>query len=92
MAVAKPSVSHARFGETPETRWLNPWIRTAEKVKPGGRQRKDASRRWRIPFEVLDVPLFDLLHEARTLEDVTTKIGRKLTRHFENLVMCDFRK
>src|SRR6516162_9199032 len=92
MAVAMPSVSHARFGETPETRWLNPWIRTAEKRKPGGRQRKDASRRWRILFEVLDVPLFDLLHEPLTLEDVTAKIGGKLARHYENLIVCDFRE
>ena len=92
MAVAKPSVSHARFGETPETRWLNPWIRTAEKRKPGGRQRKDASRRWRIPFEALDVALLDLLHESLALEEVTTSICGKLPRHYENLIVCDFRK
>jgi hypothetical protein len=62
---------------------MNPWIRTAEKRKPGGRQRKDASRRGRLLFELLDVALFDLLHEALTLEDVTTKIGGKLPRHHE---------
>ena len=44
----------------------------------------------RIPFELLDVALLDLLHEALTLEDVTTKIGGKLPRHHENLIMRDF--
>ena len=41
---------------------------------------------------MLDVALFDLLHEALTLEDVTTKIGGKLPRHYENLIVCDFRE
>lgn len=48
--------------------------------------------RRRILFELLDVALFDLVHEVRTLEEVTTKIGGELPRHYENLIVCDFRK
>ena len=39
---------------------------------------------------MLDVALLDLLREALTLEDVTTKIGGKLPRHHENLIVRDF--
>jgi hypothetical protein len=41
---------------------------------------------------LLDVALLDLLHEALALEDITTKIGGKLPRHYENLIVRDFRK
>ena len=66
--------NHARLIKLPKES-KSPQIRVTEKRKDGASQRTKESRRWRIPFEVLDVPLFDLLHEAPTLEDVTTKIG-----------------
>ena len=40
----------------------------------------------------MDVALFDLLHEGLALKEVTTKISGKLPRHYENLIVCDFRK
>ena len=49
----------------------------------GACQGKKESGRGRVLFELLDVALLDLLHEALTLEDVTTKIGGKLPRHHE---------
>ena len=44
----------------------------------------------RVLFELLYVPLFDLLHEVLALEEVTTKIGGKLPRHYENLIVRGF--
>ena len=65
-------------------------IRVTEKRNGGASQRTKESRRGRILFEFLDVALFDLLHEGLALEDVTTKIGGKLPRHYENLIVRDF--
>src|SRR5215472_14249620 len=72
--------------------WKSPQIRVTEKRKGGASQGTKESARGRILFELLDVALLDLLHEALTFEDVTTKIGGKLPRHYENLIVCDFRK
>ena len=65
-------------------------IRVTEKRNGGASQGTKESGRGRVLFELLDVALLDLLHEALTLEDVTTKIGGKLPRPHENLIVRDF--
>ena len=64
--------------------------RITEKRKWGESQGEEESRRGRVLLELLDVALFDLLHEALTFGEVTTKIGGKLPRHYENLIVRDF--
>src|SRR5438876_4909831 len=71
---------------------MSPRIRVTEKRKGGASQGTKESGRGRILFELLDVALFDLLHEVLTLEEVTTKIGGKLPGDYENLIVRDFRK
>src|SRR6516162_10221348 len=53
---------------------------------------KKESRRGRILFELLDVALLDLLHEALTLEDVPTEIGGQQAKNGEKLIMGAFLK
>ena len=67
-------------------------IRITEKRKWGESQRDEESGRGRVLLELLDVALFDLLHEAFTFGEVTTKIGGKLVRDFQKLIVNDFRK
>ena len=54
--------------------------------------RADASGRRRILFELLDVPVFDLLHEGFALEEVALKVGGELAGDHEKLVVCHFRE
>jgi hypothetical protein len=56
-------------------------IRITEKRKWGESPREEESGRGRVLLKLLYIALLDLLHEARTLEEVTTKIGGKLARH-----------
>ena len=69
---------------------MSPRIRVTEKRKGGASQGTKESGRGRILFEFLDVALLDLLHQGLALEEVTTKIGGKLPRHYENLIVRDF--
>jgi hypothetical protein len=50
------------------------------------------SGRGRIFFELLDVAVFDLLHEGFALENVALEIGGKLAGHDEKLIADDFRE
>ena len=53
---------------------------------------KDASWRRRIVFELLDVAVFNLLHEGFALEEVTLQIGGELAWHDKKLIVDDFGK
>ena len=52
-----------------------------------------ASRRRRIILALLlDVAVFDLLHEGFTLEEVALEVGGELAGNNEELVVGNFRK
>ena len=51
---------------------------------------EDESRRGRIVFELLEVPVFDLLHEGFALEEVALEVGGELAGNDEKLVVGNF--
>ena len=55
-------------------------------------KKKEGSGRRRIVFELLDVAVFDLLHEGFALEEVVLKIGSELAGDDEELVVGHFGK
>src|SRR6266576_4079167 len=55
-------------------------------------KKKEGSGRRRIVFELLDVAVFDLLHEGFALEEVALKIGSELAGDDEELVVGHFGK
>jgi len=57
-----------------------------------GRIKKTASRRGSIVFELLEVAVFDLLHEGFALEEVALEVGGELAGDDEELVVGDFGK
>src|SRR5216684_5316578 len=58
----------------------------------GTSQIGEGSRRWRFFFQLLDVPIFDLLHEGFALEEVGLETRRELAGHDEELIVDHFRK
>ena len=52
----------------------------------------DASRRRRIFFELLEITVFDLLHEGFALEEVALEVGGELVGDDEKLVVGHFGK
>ena len=53
-------------------------------------QKKKSSRRWRIVLELLEIAVFDLLHEGFALEEVALELGGELAGDNEELVVGDF--
>jgi len=53
-------------------------------------KKKEGSRRRRIVFELLEIAVFDLLHEGFALEEVALKIGEELAGDNEELVVGNF--
>ena len=53
---------------------------------------KEGSGRRRIVFELLEIAVFDLLHEGFALEEVAVEIGGELARDDEELVVGHFGK
>src|SRR5438552_3190028 len=56
------------------------------------RKKKEGSGRRRIVFELLEIAVFDLLHEGFALEEVALEVDGELARHDEELVVGDFGK
>src|SRR5882762_5091972 len=54
--------------------------------------KKEGSGRRRIVFELLEIAVFDLLHEGFALEQVALEVNGELTRHDEELVVGHFGK
>jgi len=54
--------------------------------------KKEGSGRRRIVFELLEIAVFDLLHEGFALEEIALEVGGELARHDEELVVCHFGK
>ena len=50
----------------------------------------DASWRRRIFFELLEIAVFDLLHEGFALEEVALEVGGELAGDAEELVVGNF--
>src|SRR5467141_543096 len=55
-------------------------------------KKKEGSRRRRVVFELLEIAVFDLLHEGFALEKVALKVGGELAGDDEKLVVCHFGK
>ena len=56
------------------------------------RKKKEGSGRRRIVFELLEIAVFDLLHEGFALEEIALEVGGELARHDEELVVGHFGK
>ena len=56
------------------------------------RKKKEGSGRRRIVFELLEIAIFDLLHEGFALEEIALEVGGELARHDEELVVGHFGK
>src|SRR6267378_1042066 len=54
--------------------------------------KKEGSGRRRIVFELLEIAVFDLLHEGFALEEIALEIGGELTGDDEKLVVGHFGK
>src|SRR6266852_8402918 len=50
----------------------------------------DALWRGRILFELLEVAVFDLLHEGFALEEIALEVGRELAGDDEKLIVHNF--
>ena len=55
-------------------------------------KKKEGSGRRRIVFELLEIAVFDLLHEGFALEEIALEIGGELTGDDEKLVVGHFGK
>src|SRR2546421_11888274 len=55
-------------------------------------QKKEGSGRQRIVFELLEIAVFDLLHEGFALEEVALEVGGELAGDDEKLVVGHFGK
>ena len=53
-------------------------------------KKKEGSGRRRIVFELLEIAVFDLLHEGFALEEVALEVGRELAGDHEELVVGNF--
>ena len=62
----------------------------AQRVAP--LQKNEGSGRRRIVFELLEIAVFDLLHEGFALENIALEIGGELAGRDEELIVDDFGK
>ena len=53
-------------------------------------KKKEGSGRRRIVFELLEIAVFDLLHEGFALEEVALEVGGELAGDNEELVVGNF--
>src|SRR6266550_3813018 len=59
-------------------------------LRPG--KKKEGAGRRRSVFELLEIAVFDLLHEGFALEEVALQVGGELAGDDEKLVVCHFGK